>query len=122
MLAVLALYLIVGHSAELLSNIIGFVYPAYASFKTLRSEANKEDEQQWYTYWALFGCFMLLDMFSEDIWHAFPIYYLVKTVSLNGVIEFVRFKTALLYLALPQTRGATLVYKRFVEPVSSKMQ
>jgi receptor expression-enhancing protein 5/6 len=31
---------------DLLTNILGFVYPAYASFKAIESN-NKEDDVQW---------------------------------------------------------------------------
>ncbi|CAG8503831.1 3375_t:CDS:2 [Gigaspora margarita] len=35
---------------ELLSDIVGWVYPAYASFKSIESKNTVEDNQ-WLTYW-----------------------------------------------------------------------
>ncbi|CAG8750758.1 17757_t:CDS:2 [Gigaspora margarita] len=39
---------------ELLSDVIGWLYPAYASFKAIESP-EKEDDVQWLTYWAYEG-------------------------------------------------------------------
>jgi receptor expression-enhancing protein 5/6 len=37
-------------AGRLLSNLLGWVYPAYRSFKALESP-EKEDDKQWLTYW-----------------------------------------------------------------------
>lgn len=39
-------------AGQLLTNIVGFGYPAYASFKAIES-ADKDDDIQWLTYWYL---------------------------------------------------------------------
>lgn len=37
-------------AGQLFSNLLGFVYPAYRSFKALETP-EKEDDKQWLTYW-----------------------------------------------------------------------
>jgi receptor expression-enhancing protein 5/6 len=42
--------------AKLVSDLVGFVYPAYASFKAIDS-ADPNDDTQWLTYWVVFAVF-----------------------------------------------------------------
>ena len=37
------------------SNVVGFVYPAYMSFKAIETEDDVDDDIQWLTYWVVFG-------------------------------------------------------------------
>jgi receptor expression-enhancing protein 5/6 len=83
-LSVLAFYLAVGHNAALVCFLIGFVYPAYSTLKMFLSDRKKEDEQQWYTYWIIFSVCTMLDVYGDEIWHIFPFYYVIKSVSLDG--------------------------------------
>jgi receptor expression-enhancing protein 5/6 len=49
---------------NLLVNLLGFVYPAYASFKAIESP-NSRDDIQWLTYWTVFGFMNVLEFFSD---------------------------------------------------------
>ena len=51
----------------------------------------------------MFATFSLLDFFAEGIMRIFPIYFLLKAAFL-------------LYLYLPQTNGAAVIYTNYVEP------
>jgi hypothetical protein len=44
-----------------------------------------------------------LDFWAEKIMSWFPIYYLAKAIFL-------------VYLSMPQTRGALMIYKNYVDP------
>ncbi len=61
------------------------------------------DDTQWLTYWTVFGFLNLLEFFSDFLLYWIPFYYLFKA----GLI---------LYLVLPQTKGAEVVYTRFLRP------
>jgi len=102
-----SVYLVIGSFAQLLCNFIGFGYPCYASTKAIRSE-DKADDTLWLTYWTVFAAFSLVDFFAENIMAWLPIYWLAKTIFL-------------LYLAMPQTKGAVKLYTKIVDPAVTQL-
>jgi len=99
----LALLLIFFNIAgQLLTNLIGYAYPAYASFKAIES-AGQKDDIQWLTYWTVFGFLSIVETLVDTIVYWFPFYYLLKTVFL-------------LYLYVPQFKGAEVIYKTVLRP------
>ena len=97
----LIVLVVLNFAASLVVNLVGFVYPMYASFKAIETH-DKKDDTKWLTYWVIFSFFSTLDYFSKIILHYVPFYYLFK-------LGF------LFYLVLPQFNGAELIYERFVK-------
>jgi len=105
---VLILFVLFSVGGNALCNLVGFGYPIYASFKALKSK-QVEDDAQWLTYWIVFSFFSLVESFTDFFLFWIPFYYLFKML-------------ALIWLYLPQTRGADLVFKRVVDPLLSKYE
>jgi len=106
-LGFISLYMIVGYFAELVCNMVGFLYPAYASIHALESP-HKDDDSKWLTYWVVFALFGVIEFFSDIIFSWFPLYWLVKVIFL-------------MWCFLPiANNGSNYIYSRFIRPVFLK--
>ena len=94
-------------AGSLLSNFAGFIYPTYASLKAIESR-NVNDDTSWLTYWVIFGFFTTIEYWSDKLLTWFPFYYFIKSVIL-------------LWLYLPMTQGATVIYASFIRPTFLKV-
>lgn len=90
---------------QFLVNTIGFVLPAYYSLDALFS-AGKVDDTQWLTYWVVYAFLTVIESAISAVYW-FPFYYTFKFVFV-------------LWLALPQTSGAQIVFRSFIQPVFSR--
>ncbi|KAF9224846.1 hypothetical protein BS17DRAFT_807902 [Gyrodon lividus] len=88
----------------IISSVVAFLYPGYASYKTLSQRpASEEDLERWLMYWSVLGCIVAIEYVAEWLVSWIPMYYLIKTLFL-------------LYLALPQTRGSSYIYINHLQP------
>jgi receptor expression-enhancing protein 5/6 len=86
---------------QLLTNIAGFVIPAYYSLDALFT-ASKVDDTQWLTYWVVFSLFTVLESLVSVVYW-FPFYFTFKFVFL-------------LWLSLPTFKGADIIFRSFLVP------
>ncbi|KAJ6588532.1 TB2/DP1, HVA22 family-domain-containing protein [Mycena capillaripes] len=91
-------------TSRIVSSVAAFLYPGYASYKTLSQRpASEEDLERWLMYWSVLGCIVGVEYVAEWVICWIPLYYPMKTLFL-------------LYLALPQTRGSTYIYTIHLHP------
>ncbi|KAF2490574.1 hypothetical protein BU16DRAFT_470024 [Lophium mytilinum] len=92
-------------AGEFLVNIAGFVIPGYYSLNALFS-ASKVDDTQWLTYWVTYAFLTVFESAVNAVYW-FPFYYTFKFVLV-------------LWMALPQTSGAQIIFRSFLQPVFSR--
>merc|ERR1719412_3593194 len=99
-------YTMAYHLFALFRLVLGTLYPAYASYKAVRTK-NVREYVKWMMYWIVFAIFSSLETFA-DIFVAFwfPFYYEVKILLLIWLISPVS-KGSL---------GSSIIYRRFVHP------
>ncbi|PKY05423.1 hypothetical protein P168DRAFT_288888 [Aspergillus campestris IBT 28561] len=89
-------------AGEFLVNLAGFIVPCYYSLNALFT-ATTVDDTQWLTYWVVYGLFTVVESaISAPYW--FPFYYIFKLALV-------------LWMSLPQTNGAQVVFHSFLQPV-----
>ncbi|KAH3682389.1 hypothetical protein WICPIJ_006653 [Wickerhamomyces pijperi] len=102
----LLIFINIGGIGQLLSNVAGFVVPGYLSLLALNTPG-KDDDTQLLTYWVVFAFLNIIEFWSKAILYWIPFYWFIKTIFL-------------LYLALPQFNGASLVYTSFLKPFADQ--
>jgi len=90
---------------QLLVNFAGFVIPGYYSLEALFS-VGKTDDTQWLTYWVVYAFLTVFESAISAVYW-FPFYYTFKFIFV-------------LWLALPITGGAQIVFRSFIQPVFAR--
>ncbi|XP_019165797.1 PREDICTED: HVA22-like protein k isoform X1 [Ipomoea nil] len=81
---------------------VGVVLPVYSTFKAI--ERRDHDEQKkWLMYWAAYGSFSMVELFTDKLLNWFPLYYHTKLAFL-------------VWLQLPSIDGAKQVYMNHLRP------
>ena len=90
---------------KLVTDLVGFLYPAYMSFKAMESSPKgiPDDATQWLTYWVIFASLSVTEGLFTFITKVIPFYYGVKM----GLI---------IWLYHPKTAGAEVFYNQIVRP------
>ncbi|KAI9764691.1 MAG: hypothetical protein M1840_008083 [Geoglossum simile] len=88
--------------AQLLCSVIAFLFPIFASYKALQAN-NPAQLTPWLMYWVVFACALLAESWTDWILVWIPFYPWIRL-------------SLLLYLVLPQTQGAKLVYLEYIHP------
>ncbi|KAL7295662.1 hypothetical protein TKK_0011018 [Trichogramma kaykai] len=89
--------------------LFGTLYPAYASYKAVRTK-NVKEYVKWMMYWIVFALFTCAETFTDvffSFW--FPFYYEIKIILV-------------LWLLSPATKGSSILYRRFVHPALCKRE
>ncbi|XP_043912402.1 receptor expression-enhancing protein 3 [Protopterus annectens] len=88
--------------------LFGMLYPAYYSYKAVKTK-NVKEYVRWMMYWIVFALYMVLETFADLMVAWFPLYYELK-------IAFV------IWLLSPYTRGASILYRKFLHPLLSSRE
>uniref|UniRef100_A0A8V5H209 Receptor expression-enhancing protein n=1 Tax=Melopsittacus undulatus TaxID=13146 RepID=A0A8V5H209_MELUD len=94
--------------SRLLELLFGMLYPAYASYKAVRTKDIRQ-YVRWMMYWIVFALFKAVETLTDLLISWFPFYYEVKMAFI-------------IWLLCPYTRGASLLYRRFVHPTLSRRE
>ncbi|KAK0265158.1 ER membrane protein DP1/Yop1 [Friedmanniomyces endolithicus] len=92
-------------AGELLVNTAGFAIPAYYSLEALFS-SGKADDSQWLTSWVVYAFLTVIESAVNAVYW-FPFYYVFKFVFI-------------IWMALPQTGGAQIVFRSLIQPVFAR--
>jgi len=92
-------------AGEFLVNTAGFVLPGYYSLEALFS-AGTTDDTQWLTYWVTYAFLTVFESAVNAVYW-FPFYYTFKFILV-------------LWMALPQTGGAKIVFNSLIQPLFSR--
>ena len=63
------------------SMTIGFIYPAYESYKALESKRT-DAAAEWLTYWVIFSLFSVFESVADWLISWIPFYYILKLLFL----------------------------------------
>jgi receptor expression-enhancing protein 5/6 len=88
-----------GYFERFITNLVGTVYPAFWTMKSIESKG--DDDKHWLTYWVVFACFTIIDIFSGFILKFIPFYFFLKIIFL-------------IWLFMPNSKGCNLVYHLLV--------
>ncbi|EEA24768.1 hypothetical protein TMatcc_007869 [Talaromyces marneffei ATCC 18224] len=91
-----------GIFADLLSSVITILFPAFASYKAIRS-GNPAHLTPWLMYWVVLSGILLAESWTVFIIGWFPFYSWIRLFFLS-------------YLVLPQTQGARILFQEYVDP------
>ncbi|KAI1397457.1 TB2/DP1, HVA22 family-domain-containing protein [Hypoxylon fuscum] len=87
---------------KLLSSVASFLFPLFASYKALKT-SDPAQLTPWLMYWSVLSCALLVESWIDFVLVWVPFYSYMRLFFL-------------LYLVLPQTQGARLLYETYLHP------
>lgn len=90
-----------GFFSRVMTFVLGFIYPSYASYKAIES-SDKEDDTAWLTYWVVFSFVTVCETFTDPILSWFPLYYTVKLCFI---------------ISLLTTKMTNTIYQDIISPI-----
>lgn len=87
---------------------VGIVLPVYSTFKAIET-GNRNEQHKWLLYWAAYGSFSIVEVFTDKFLYWFPLYYHVKLAFL-------------VWLQLPSAEGAKQLYTNHLRPFLMRHQ
>ncbi|KAF5892550.1 receptor expression-enhancing protein 1 [Clarias magur] len=94
--------------SRLVVLIFGTLYPAYSSYKAVKSKDVRE-YVKWMMYWIIFALFTTAEVITDLFLCWLPFYYELK-------IAF------MVWLLSPYTKGSSVLYRKFVHPTLSSKE
>ncbi|KAL1509831.1 hypothetical protein ABEB36_004510 [Hypothenemus hampei] len=88
--------------------VFGTLYPAYASYKAVKTK-NVKEYVKWMMYWIVFALFTSTETFTDIFLSWFPFYYEIKIILV-------------IWLLSPATKGSSILYRKFVHPMLSSRE
>lgn len=88
--------------------VLGTLYPAYASYKAVKTK-NVKEYVKWMMYWIVFAGFICVETFADILISWLPFYYEIKIVFV-------------IWLMAPATKGSSIIYRKFIHPQLSKKE
>jgi receptor expression-enhancing protein 5/6 len=88
--------------AKLLVDLVGFLYPAYMSFKSM--DGGSIDDTQWLTYWVVFSFLNIFESLFAFVVNLIPFYFWIKIAMV-------------IWMWHPNTHGAQTIYQQGLRPL-----
>lgn len=108
-IALISVLAIFRYGSTFISFSVGFLYPAYMSFKAIETRDNRQEDRLWLTYWVVFGLLYVADDFFGIVLSFLPLYNILK------VCFYV-------WLFHPKTKGALTIYDKVVKGVFKRYE
>ena len=93
---------------SVITNLVGTLYPAFWTIKSIEND-NLQEQKNWLIYWAVFGFFILIDMFSPIIVKFVPFYLVMKILFL-------------IWMFMPGSNGSKMVYGLIVKKILKRYE
>ncbi len=92
---------------NLITNLIGTVYPTFWTIKSIESKDGKAIH--WLIYWIIFSSFILLDFFSGFVVKIIPFYFVMKICFL-------------IWLQWPESKGCDIIFSYVINNIFESIE